>query len=186
MEALEAVLFAAGVPLMEADLARALEKPEVEISILLEDYQPQTVNRGFLLLREAEGWILVTRPEHAEAVSRALGARKREMSMAALEALSAIAYFEPIERSFVDRLRGVRSERSLALLEEEGLIEEAGRGSGPGRPVLWRTTEEFLRRFGVRTKDELPPLDPEILLQAQAAKGRPFEPEVPTPDGEDA
>jgi|GEM_PF-1232495 len=174
---LEAVLFAGGRPLDEEALAHALGWTRIELESHLERYRASLAGRGFHLVREEDGWVLLTRPEYAEDVARALSTRRRELSRAALETLSAVAYFEPVERSFVDRIRGVRSERSLLILEEEGLIEEAGRGSGPGRPLLWRTTPEFRRRFGLL--DGLPELPPELIEEAAALRSRPMEGETP-------
>lgn len=168
---LEAVLFASGHPMEDDVLAKALGWTHMELERQLEIYEEACRERGFMLTRERAGWVLLTRPDYAQDVERALAGRTRELSTAALETLAAIAYFEPVERSFVDHLRGVRSERSLLVLEEEGLIEEAGRGSGPGRPVLWRTTAEFRRRFGL--DDGLPALPEDLMSEARSLRARP-------------
>lgn len=173
LERLEAVLFALGHPIADDDLSRALGWTRVQLERQLEDYAGETAERGFFLSREQEGWILLSRPEHAEAIARAKGGYRRELGMAALETLAAIAYFEPVSRSFVDRLRGVKSERSLAILEEEGLIAEVGRGEGPGRPHLWATTAEFRRRFGLGS-EPLPELSAEMVAEAESLRPRPL------------
>jgi len=173
LEKLEAVLFALGHPIGEDELARALGWTRVELQRHLEDYARETADRGFFLTRENDGWIVLSRPEYADAVARALGGYRRELGMAALETLAAVAYFEPVSRGFIDRVRGVKSERSLALLEEEGLVSEAGRGEGPGRPHLWATTAEFRRRFGLDGKG-LPEIPEAIRQEAEELRPRPL------------
>lgn len=159
---LEAVLFATDQPIAEADLARALGCSELELASWLERYRKELSGRGFILQAEPEGLILVSAPEFSAAVLASRRHKNRTLSMASLETLAVIAYRQPVTRAVIERLRGVRCERSLALLEEEGLIAEAGHLPTPGQPALWRTTEEFRRRFNLRSEGDLPPLSAEM------------------------
>lgn len=102
---------------------------------------------------------MVTAPEMAPYVERFLGTeRGGRLSMAALETLAIIAYRQPITRAQIESIRGVNSERALATLSVRGLVAEAGRLEGPGRPMLWVTSMEFLEYFGLKGKEDLPPL----------------------------
>ncbi len=171
LKALEAVLFAADQPLGRAELARALGSSELELADRLERYRLEVAGRGFMLQEEPEGLILLSRPEFSSAVAASQSRQSRTLSMASLETLAVIAYRQPVTRSVIERLRGVRSERSLALLEEEGLIAEAGHLKAPGQPVLWRTTEEFRRRFNLRSASDLPALSEEMRRRIDAWLG---------------
>ena len=91
--------------------------------------------------------------------------RQSPLSQAALETLAIIAYKQPITRAEIETIRGVRVDSSLSTLLERGLIEEAGRKDGPGRPILYRTTKDFLKYFGLKNLDELPIVDDWILNQ---------------------
>ncbi len=162
LRGLEAVLFSTDQPIAETDLARALGCSELELASWLERYRKEVAGRGFILQAEPEGLILVSAPEFSAAVAASRRHKTRTLSMASLETLAVIAYRQPVTRSVIERLRGVRCERSLALLEEEGLIAEAGHLPTPGQPALWRTTEEFRRRFNLRSEGDLPPLSAEM------------------------
>lgn len=171
LRALEAILFAADHPLSEPELARALGCSELELAGRLERYRPEVAERGFMLQAEPEGLMLISHPDFSKAVSASRRRQSRSLSMASLETLAVIAYRQPVTRSVIERLRGVRSERSLALLEEEGLIVEAGHLDTPGQPTLWRTTEDFRRRFNLRSESDLPPLSEEMRQRIDAWLG---------------
>lgn len=158
---LEAVLFAAGDAVPVDRLVAALETSReallgaAEALENLYDFE----NRGIMLLRLEDKLQLCSRPLYAEAARRVTESRKPpSLSAAALEVLTIVAYRQPVTRAFIDQLRGVDSGGTVAGLVEKGLIEEAGRLDVPGRPVLFRTTEAFLRTFGLSGLEELPAL----------------------------
>lgn len=132
--------------------------------------------RGIRLLKIDDCYQLASAPEYAERVRRAMETRRPpQLSQAALESLAVIAYFQPTTKAYVEQIRGVDSSYTVGLLADRGLIEECGRLSVPGRPILYRTTQNFLRSFGLKTLEELPelpdssPEDGQITLDMQAA-----------------
>ena len=158
---LEAVLFAAGDAVPVERLAAALEVSSgelMEAAAALENLY-DFENRGLMLLRLEDKLQLCSRPLYADAARRVTESRRPpSLSPAALEVLTIVAYRQPVTRAFIDQLRGVDSGGTVAGLAEKGLIEEAGRLDVPGRPILYRTTEQFLRTFGVSSLDDLPAL----------------------------
>ncbi len=157
---LEAVLFVAPVAVSLSQLASALESTEAEVEKglkeLAEDYQ----ERGLRIQRHAGRIQLTTAPEVGESVERFLGLEITSyLSQAALEALSIVSYEQPVTRPQVDAIRGVNSDGVMKSLLHKGLIQDIGRAEGPGRPILYATTPEFLQQFGLNSLDELPPLD---------------------------
>jgi segregation and condensation protein B len=171
--ALEAMLFANADPVGQDKLADALgiEEPVVEriLSDLRSDYNNQ--DRGLCLLQLAGRWQMATKKEYGEFIKKILDTRRNTpLSPAALETLTIVAYNQPVSRSFIEQVRGVDSSSSVSSLQEKGLIEEAGRLDLPGRPVSFRTTDAFLRTFGLTSLAELPPLheDAEMTLEEAA------------------
>ena len=158
---LEAVLFAAGDAVSVDRLVAALETSRealLDAAAALENLY-DFENRGIMLLRLEDKLQLCSRPLYAEAARRVTESRKPpSLSAAALEVLTVVAYRQPVTRAFIDQLRGVDSGGTVAGLMEKGLIEEAGRLDVPGRPMLFRTTEAFLRTFGLSGLEELPEL----------------------------
>ena len=158
---LEAVLFAAGDAVPVDRLVAALETSRealLDAAAALENLY-DFENRGIMLLRLEDKLQLCSRPLYAEAARRVTESRKPpSLSAAALEVLTVVAYRQPVTRAFIDQLRGVDSGGTVAGLLEKGLIEEAGRLDVPGRPMLFRTTEAFLRTFGLSGLEELPEL----------------------------
>ena len=119
------------------------------------------------MIRLENSYQLCSAPEFAEYVRKTLESRKpARLSQPALEVLAIIAYHQPVTRAYVDQVRGVDSSYTVGLLLERELIEEAGRLQVPGRPVLFRTTKNFLRTFGMSTLEELPEL-PESTQEGQ-------------------
>ena len=148
MAVLEAVLFAHGDPVGIDKLAAALEWPEALVQEGLEALQAR-----------CDHWQLATKNEYGAYVRRTLENRRAApLSQAAMETLTVIAYNQPVSRAFIEQVRGVDSSSSVASLLEKGLIEEAGRLDLPGRPVSFRTTDHFLRVFGLSSLDGLPPI----------------------------
>lgn len=159
---LEAMLFAHAEPVETARLADALRLDTDETAELLQKLQKLYDEResGMVLLYfEPDRWQMTTRPYYGEMVKRILDTRRNApLSPAALEVLAVIAYNQPVSRSFIEQVRGVDSSSSVSGLLEKGLIEEAGRLDLPGRPVSFRTTDTFLRVFGLSSLADLPPV----------------------------
>ena len=115
--------------------------------------------RGIRLIRLEDSLQLCTRTEYADYIRRALETRKApQLSQAALEVLAIIAYRQPVTKAYIEQVRGVDSSNTVNTLAEKGLIEECGRLDVPGRPMLFRTTDDFLRSFGLSGVADLPPL----------------------------
>ena len=156
---LEAMLFAYGEPLSAARMAQALESDEETITRVLRDMARDYEEKGRgLCLFQLEGeWQLATKSQYRQPVQKVLDTRRAApLSAAAMETLAIIAYNQPVSRSFIEQVRGVDSSSSVSNLLEKGLIEEAGRLDLPGRPVSFRTTDVFLRCFGLSGLADLP------------------------------
>ena len=159
--ALEAVLFAAGDSVELSRVAKVLGVESWEVRQAAERLRTQYEegHRGIRLVRMDESVQIVTAPEHAELVTRALEKRPpSRLSPTALEVLSIVAYYQPVTRAYIEQLRGADSSYTVAMLSERGLIAPCGRLEAPGRPVLFGTTEQFLRVMGISSLEELPPL----------------------------
>ncbi|MEN9934142.1 MAG: hypothetical protein RLZZ387_721 [Chloroflexota bacterium] len=160
VQLLESLLFVAPEPIAVADLARALEIPPDAVEVALEELARLCAGRGVRVQRHGERAQLVSAPEAAAAIERLLGVQgPPRVSAAALEALAIIAYRQPVTRAQVEAVRGVDSGGVIRALLGRELIYEAGRLESIGRPILYATTPEFLRQFGLASLAELPPLD---------------------------
>lgn len=162
--ALEAVLFAAGesVPVDRLSLVFAAEQDEIlrAAKELAEEFDAQ--RRGIRLLRMDNRLQLCSAPEYAQLIVKTLEQRKPPMlSQSALETLTIVAYYQPVTRAVIEKMRGVDSSYTVSALQERGLIEACGRLEVPGRPTLYATTDAFLRVMGIETLQQLPPL-PEV------------------------
>ncbi|MBI3975504.1 MAG: SMC-Scp complex subunit ScpB [Armatimonadetes bacterium] len=158
--AIECILFASGEPVRPEQLAEAVQATLGVVAAAVELLRAEYAGRGLEVQAVARGFQLGTRPAYAEAVRRYLGAAAREpLSQAALETLAIIAYRQPITRPEIDALRGVRSDYILERLEERRLIQVVGRKPTVGRPMLYGTTDAFLRHFGLSDLQDLPPLE---------------------------
>ena len=156
---LEALLLVAPGPVSPGQLAAALEIEPAEVEAVLADLAADYHERGLRLQRHAGQVQLTTAPEMAPLIERFLGLEATsQLSRAALEALAIIAYQQPVTRPQVDAIRGVNSDGVMKSLLSKGLVQEVGRGEGPGRPILYSTTPEFLQHFGLTSVIELPPL----------------------------
>ncbi len=156
---LETLLFVAAEPASLAQLATALDVTTSVIERGLKELNDSLRTRGLRLQRHAGRVQLTTAPELAELVERFLGLESvSHLSRAALETLSIIAYQQPCTRPQVDAIRGVNSDGMMKSLLSKGLIQESGRADGPGRPILYSTSPEFLQHFGINSIAELPPL----------------------------
>lgn len=159
--ALEALLFVAKDPLTTELLGEILELVSSEIEELLDVLRERYASdsSGLTLLKINGGYKLGTKPEAASYIEILYKQPAQALSNAALEVLSIIAYKQPITRGEVDFIRGVQSDRALATLVEKGLVKDVGRKDGPGRPILYATTEKFLLHFGLHSLEDLPNLE---------------------------
>lgn len=158
VRAVEAILFVSGRPVTLQELAAAAGISEDAARNALERVEALYAERGVHLQAVAGGYQFGTRPEQAPAIARFLGSSGREpLSHAALEVLAIVAYRQPATRAEVEAVRGVRCDYVLERLEERRLIRVVGRKAAPGRPMMYGTTEAFLRYFGLPDLSALPP-----------------------------
>lgn len=174
--AIEAILFAAGERVEASRLAMALETDVKEIVAAADALADEMAfaRRGIRILKLEKGYQMVSSGEMADYVTKALETRKPpKLSSSQLETLTIVAYYQPATKAMVEQIRGVDSSYSVGALLDKKLIEEAGRLNVPGRPILYRTTANFLRTFGISTLEELPPIEkvsfgePEILEEME-------------------
>lgn len=160
--AIESMLFVSGEPLALKDIAHNLELKEKNVEEIVKEMitEYEDENRGIRLISINNAYQLVTKSENSDYLQRMLKKNKRySLSQASIESLAIIAYKQPITRIDIDEIRGVKSESAIQKLVERGLIKDVGRLEVPGRPILYGTTDEFLRQFGLETLKELPSLD---------------------------
>jgi segregation and condensation protein B len=156
---IEAMLFVSAEPVPVAQLATALDVTASVVERGLNELDESLLTRGLRLQRNAGRVQLTTAPELAPLVELFLGLEATtHLSRAALETLAIIAYQQPCTRPQVDAIRGVNSDGMMKSLLSKGLIQESGRTDGPGRPILYSTSPEFLQHFGLGSIVELPPL----------------------------
>ena len=184
--AIEAILFAAGERIEVSRLAMALETDPKDI-IAAADALMDSLSferRGIRILKLEQGYQMVSSGEMADYVTKALETRKPpKLSASQLETLTIVAYYQPATKAMVEQIRGVDSSYSVAALLNKKLIEEAGRLNVPGRPILYKTTPDFLRTFGISSLEELPAIE-------KVNFGEPIEimeqTEIQEPTGEEA
>jgi len=160
--AIEAILFAAGERVELSRLAMALDADEKDIEIAVNALADQFAfeRRGVRILRLEKGYQMASSGEMADYITKALETRKPpKLSSSQLEALTIVAYYQPATKAMIEQIRGVDSSYSISALMNKKLIEEAGRLNVPGRPILYRTTPDFLRTFSISSLEELPPID---------------------------
>ncbi|GAB3791667.1 SMC-Scp complex subunit ScpB [Virgibacillus kimchii] len=162
----EGLLFASGDEgITVKQLSNILEITETTVEHVLEELQfdYESTERGMMIIQSKQIFQLTTKPEHTPYYKKLLETpQTTRLSQAALETLAIIAYRQPITRTEIEEIRGVKSDRPVQTLLTRLLIEEAGRKDGPGRPVLFVTSKEFLTYFGLTSLDELPPLPEDI------------------------
>ena len=159
--ALEAILFACGEPIGADKLSEALEISEEAVFQALVTLQKKfnTAQSGIHLIRLENSFQFTSNPEYITPVRTALDLRRNApLSQAAMEVRAVIAYNQPVTKSFVEQVRGVDCSGVIGSLVQKGLVEERGRLELPGRPLLYGTTEAFLRMLNISTLAELPPL----------------------------
>lgn len=163
VRALEAVLLVAAEPVSSTVLAQLVERDrtavEASLANMADEYE--RAGSGIVLRNVAGGWRLFSHPTTSPVVEKfILSSRHARLTKAALETMAIVAYKQPVTRHQVAAIRGVNSDGVLSALVDRGLLEEVGRDEGPGRPLLYGTTPEFLERLGLASVGDLPPLAP--------------------------
>ena len=159
----EAVLFTMGESVELRQLAAAIQGDEKEARMAVEGLRQryERGKRGIQILELDGCYQMCTRVEYYDNLIRVAAAPKKHMlTDVALETLSIIAYKQPVTKLEIEKIRGVKSDHAVNRLVEYNLVQEVGRLDAPGRPALFATTEEFLRRFGIGSREELPDMDP--------------------------
>ncbi len=160
--AVEAILFASGDPITYEQMAKAFEIPVSELKQIVYDYAKKynsaNLKRGVVLLTYDSSCQLCTKPEFISVIRTALGVKKSAgtLSASTIEALTIIAYQQPVTRAYIDAVRNADSSYAMDNLLNRKLIEPKGRLDAPGRPMLYGTTSAFLRSFGLSSLDDLP------------------------------
>ena len=160
---IEAILFTMGESVELERIAAAIEHDEETTRKLINGLMDQYAEegRGIRIIELDRSYQMCTKKEMYEYLIRIAKQPKRYvLTDVLLETLSSIAYKQPVTKLEIEKIRGVKSDHAVNKLVEYGLVEEVGRLDAPGRPLLFGTTEEFLRRFSVQSLDELPTLDP--------------------------
>lgn len=159
---IEGLLFAAGDALPVEKLSEILEIDKKTLKLILSNMiiNFQNSKRGIMIREIDNAYQLCTRLEHNEYMKKLFEPRQRQgLSQAAFETLAIIAYNKPITKAKIEQIRGVNSDSAITRLQERNLIREAGRMDTPGKPMLFETTDEFLRSFGFRSLKDLPILE---------------------------
>lgn len=159
--AIEAILYAAGYPVKYEKIAEVIgldvSNTKKIISLMSEAFNGETSKRGISLLMFDDTCQLCTKEQYGPYIREALGIKRGgNLSASSMEVLAIVAYNQPITRTFIDQVRGVDSSYAVNSLIDKGLIESCGRLDAPGRPMLYVTTDKFLRVFGLRSIIELP------------------------------
>lgn len=162
MAIIENILFVSGEAVELKEIAKALDISKGRAVEIMEkmvscfDFE----RRGLQIIQTNEKYQLATRPQYASFIQKFVEPRRRErLSQAALETLAIIAYRQPTTRMDIEEIRGVKCDHILNGLLDKGLIKDVDRLDAPGRPILYGTTEQFLKQFGLKNIEDLPPLD---------------------------
>ena len=159
--AIEAILYAAGHPIAYEKLSEVLGVSVDDVKAIVlamsKDYESEKNHRGILLLTYPDTCQLATKEDYSPYIREALGIKRGgNLSNSTMEALAIVAYNQPVTRSDVDNIRGVDSSYAMTSLIDKQLIEVCGRLEAPGRPMLYKTSDKFLRVFGLKSLSELP------------------------------
>ncbi|MDR7865338.1 MAG: SMC-Scp complex subunit ScpB [Sporomusaceae bacterium] len=156
----EALLFASGNPVPANKLAQILEIDAENVAALVAELKQDMVaaDRGLTILDVAGGYQLCSKPELAPIIDKLIEVQEARMSLAAMETLAIIAFKQPVTKLEIEHIRGVKVDGVVTTLAERGLIKEVGRKEAIGRPILYGTTDDFLKCFGLATLDDLPDL----------------------------
>jgi segregation and condensation protein B len=193
---LEALLFVASESLSIKQLAKLTGAEEAEVSLALQRIDEEFAHRGIVLREIAGGYRFASAPAAREAVEAYLMPPKTNLSPAALETLAIVAYTQPTTKGDIEGIRGVSADSVIATLVDRRFLTESGRKDVPGRPILYKTTADFLEAFGLRSLEELPPVDVDGTSPVELALALPIQTVLAphegetaveaTPDGEDA
>lgn len=159
---IESLLFVAGDPLSLKEISSIIECTEIYTGKLLEELRGiyDQEERGISLISMNNEYMFVTKSENSDYVQKLLKTNSRQgLSRAALETLAVIVYKQPMTRVEIDEIRGVKSDKAIQSLIEKNLVKEAGRKKVPGRPIMYVTTEEFLKHFGLQDLKQMPLLE---------------------------
>lgn len=172
LAALESILFIAGEPLTLQGISECLGITPGEAETLLQELEAELAreHRGLQLVRQAGGYQLATKPQYHQFLELLAKPKRQYLSQAALETMAVVAYRQPVTKAEIEALRGVHVDGVLGLLLDRELIIEKGRRDGPGRPLLYGTTDHFLDFFGLDSLDQLPlPVDVSVENNASLA-----------------
>jgi segregation and condensation protein B len=156
---IEALLFVASEPLDAKRIAKLVDEDERAVALALQQLQERYEERGLVVREAGGGYRFATSPLVRSVVEAYLLPPRTTISTQALETLAIVAHMQPVTRSEIESIRGVNSDSVVSTLLERGFVEEAGRKDVVGRPMLYRTTQFFLESFGLRSLDDLPPLE---------------------------
>ncbi|HHZ12318.1 MAG: SMC-Scp complex subunit ScpB [Caldicoprobacterales bacterium] len=161
MGLIESILFVSGEAVSVRKIADFLNMDKGKLrkimDKLVENFNSR--NGGLQIIKMNDHYQLATRPEYGEYIDKYFGIdKKQSLSQAMLETLSIIAYKQPITRIDIESIRGVKCEYTLGVLNDRGLIKEVGKMDAPGKPILYGTTDTFLKVFGLSSLEDLPPL----------------------------
>lgn len=162
--AIEAILFSSGEPVEEFRLAESAGVNKSDLASFIKTLNARYTDNdsGIEILKLGAKYQMCTRKKYAEYVKSAMESKKQTpLSQAAMEALTVVAYNQPVTKGFVESVRGIDSSSVINTLVDKGLLEEDSRLDVPGHPVAYRTTDTFLRSFGLASLDDLPPLERE-------------------------
>ena len=157
---IEALLFASGNPIDAKKIAQIIEIPQKDVELLIDQLILEMADdiRGLTIVKVAAGYQLCTKPELSTVVKKLAQVQDHKLSLAAMETLSIVAFKQPITKQEIENIRGVKIDKVLAKLLERQMIKEIGRKEAIGRPILYGTTDEFLKSFGLNGLQDLPPL----------------------------
>ena len=182
---IEALLFVASESLTIKQVAKLTHGSEMEVAATLQRIEADFADRGIVLREIAGGYRFASAPAARDVVEAYLLPPKSSLSTPALETLAIVAYMQPVTKSEIEAIRGVASDSVVSTLLDRTLIAEAGRKDVVGRPMLYKTTPEFLESFGLRSLDDLPPMELEAgqpleldLLTANITANAPEEPQT--------
>ncbi|WMJ81879.1 SMC-Scp complex subunit ScpB [Clostridium sp. MB40-C1] len=159
---IESLLFVSGEPLAYKEIASIINCSETYTKDLLEQFREkyELEDRGLTLININDEYMFVTKSENSDYIQKLLKTNSRQgLSKAALETLAIVVYRQPITRIEIDEIRGVKSDKAIQTLSEKNLIKEAGRKKVPGRPIMYATTDEFLKHFGLENLNQMPLLE---------------------------
>jgi segregation and condensation protein B len=156
---IEAVLFVASEALSIKTLAKLTRSEESAVTLALQQIDADYAERGIVLREIAGGYRFASAPAARAAVEAYLMPPKTNLSPAALETLAIVAYMQPVTKADIEGIRGVSADSVLSTLVDRRFLAEAGRKDVAGRPILFKTTADFLEAFGLRSLEELPPID---------------------------